>query len=114
MTFGDFTEWLRNGRPPWSAYRAMMSVQLIALDKQPGIIPVGVGKTRRWMMAKCLLQGTSQEAKAACGTEQLDWGVEERIEGGIHAMCILWEEQSREEEWGFLLIDVWNTFNEEK
>ena len=114
MIVGDFTEWMSNGQLPRSAYCAMMSIQMIALYKQPGIIPVGVGKTRRWMMAKCLLQGTRQEAKAACGTEQLAGGVEEGIEGSIHSMRVLWEEQSREEEWMFLLIDARNAFNEEK
>ena len=39
----DFTEWLGNGGPPWAAYRAIMSGRLIALEKQPGIRPVGVG-----------------------------------------------------------------------
>ena len=43
LIVGDFVEWLGNGRPPWAAYRALMSGQLIALDKQPGIRPVRVG-----------------------------------------------------------------------
>ena len=41
----DFVEWLGNGRPPWAAYRALMSGRLIVLNKQPGIRPVGVGET---------------------------------------------------------------------
>ena len=28
-------------------------------------------------------------------------------------MRLLWEEHSLEEDWGFLLIDAWNAFNEE-
>ena len=43
LIVANFTEWLINGRPPWAAYQAMMSVRLIALDKQPGVRPVGVG-----------------------------------------------------------------------
>ena len=35
------------------------------------------------------------------------------IEGAIHAMSVLWEENSQEEDWGFLLIDAHNAFNEE-
>ena len=46
LIVGDFVEWLGNGRSPWSAYRALMSSLLIALDKQPGIRPVGVGEKR--------------------------------------------------------------------
>ena len=64
-------------------------------------------------MLKCLLRVTGHEAKAACGTDQLDRGVEAGIEGGIHAMCVLWEEHSQEKGWGFPLIDAQNVFNEE-
>ena len=28
-------------------------------------------------------------------------------------MCVLWEEHKKEEDWGFLLIDARNVFNEE-
>ena len=52
LIVGDFTEWLRNGRPPWAAYSAMMSSRLIALDKKPGIRPVGVRETWQRLMAK--------------------------------------------------------------
>ena len=90
-----------------------MSGQLIALDKQPGIRPVGVGETWRRLMAKCLMQVTGQETKAACGTSQLSGGVEAGIEVAIHAMLILWEEHSLEEDLGFILIDARNAFNEE-
>ena len=92
MTVWDFTEWLSNGWPPWAAYRAMMSGRLITLDKQPGIRPVRIGKTWRRLMAKCLLQVTGQEAKDACGTEQVAGSVEAGIEGGIQVMCVLWKE----------------------
>ena len=64
-------------------------------------------------MAKCVLRVTGQEAKTACGTEQLVGGVEVGIEGGIHAMHLLWAHHSKEEDWGFLLIDEQNIFNEE-
>ena len=52
MIVSDFTEWLINGWPPWTVYCAMTSSLLIALDKQTGIRPVGVGETWRWMIVK--------------------------------------------------------------
>ena len=88
-----------------------MSGRLIELDKHPGIRPVGVGEIWLRMMAKCLLWVTGQEAKAACGNAQLSRVVEAGIEGGIHAMHVLWEEHSQEKDWGFLLIDTQNAFN---
>ena len=86
---GDFIECIGNGRPPWAAYRALMSGRLIALDKQPGIRPVSVGETWRRLMAKCQLWVTGPEARAAWGTAQLPGEVEAGIEGGIHAMIVL-------------------------
>ena len=65
LIVAELTEWLGNGRPLWAAYRAMMSGQLIALDKQPGVRPVGVGGTWRRLMAKCLIWVTGHEAKDA-------------------------------------------------
>ena len=56
---------------------------------------------------------SGQEAKAACGTEQMAGGVEAGIEGAIHAARIQWAKHSHKEDWGFLLIDVRNAFNEE-
>ena len=79
LIVGDFLEGLGNGRPPWAAYRALMSGRLIALDKQPGIRQVGVGGTWRRLMAKCLLKVARPEAKTACGTTQLAV----RLEAGI-------------------------------
>ena len=68
LIVGDFVEWMGNGRPPWAAYRARMSVWMIALYKQPGIRLVGVGETWRRLMSKCLLRVVRPEAKSACGT----------------------------------------------
>ena len=55
LIVGDFTEWMGNGRLPWTAYRALMSGQLITLNKQPGIRAFGVEETWRILMAKYLL-----------------------------------------------------------
>ena len=60
-----------------------------------------------------LLKVAGPEAKSACGTTQLAGGLEAGIEGAIHAMCVLFEEHRKEEDWGFLLIDARNEFNEE-
>ena len=64
---------------------------MIALDKKPGIRPVGVEETWSRLMAKCILRVTGQEYKDTCGTEHLAGVVEAGIEGGIHAMRLLWE-----------------------
>ena len=92
LIVGDFIEWTSNGRPPWAAYCALMSGRLIALDKQPGIIPIGVGETWCRLMTNCLLKVAGPESKAACSTTQLAGGLEAGIEGAIHAMRVLFKE----------------------
>ena len=108
----EFGEWLSNGRPQWAAYCAMMSGRLIALDISTGIRPVGIGKTWRRLLAKCLLRVTGQDEKAACGTDHIAGGVEAGTEVAIHATRLQWTQHYQEEEWGFLLIDARNVFNE--
>ena len=113
LIVGDFVEWLGNGRPPWDAYRDLMSGRLIALDKQPGIRLVRVEETWRKLIAKCLLRVVGPEAKAAFGMTQIVGGVEAGIEVAIHVMHVLWKEHNKNEYWGFLLIEARNVFNEE-
>ena len=63
------------------------------------------------MLATCVLVVTGAEEKEACGMEQICVGLEAGIEGGIHAVRLLWKQHSQEEEWGFLLIDARNASN---
>jgi hypothetical protein len=44
--------------------------------------------------------------------DQLCAGLEAGIEGGIQAMHLLRDQHASEEEWGFLLVDARNAFNE--
>ena len=108
----EFTSWLANESPPWAAYRALRSGRLVALDKGPGVRPVGIGET--WMRydSKCVLFVAGGEAKDECGVDQLCAGLEAGVEGGIHALRLIWELHAQEENWGFLLVDAKNAFNE--
>ena len=89
---------MAKGRPPWAAYKALMSGRLISLDTRHGIWPVGVGKTWRQILAKCVLLVMGVEAKEACGTEYLCSGLEARIEGGIHEVRLLWQQHAHDED----------------
>ena len=91
---------MANGRPHWMAYRALMSGHLIGLNKCPGVRPVGVGETWRQMMAKCVLVVTGAETKESCGTDQLFGFQYAGIEGGIHAVRLMWQHHAQEEDWG--------------
>jgi hypothetical protein len=44
-SLANFTNWLANNIPPWEAYRAMRAGRLLALDKIPGVRPIGISET---------------------------------------------------------------------
>ena len=77
----ECSEWLANERPPWDAYRLLMSDRLVSLYKCPRVSPVGVSKIWRRMMVKCVLKVVGQEVIEACGTEQLCGRVEAASNG---------------------------------
>ena len=53
-----------------------------------------------------------EEAKETCGVDKLCAGLEKGIEGGgIRAAREGGRKIEDDEEWGFLLVDVRNTFN---
>jgi hypothetical protein len=63
-----------------------MACQLVALDKSPGVRPVGIGEVYRRLMAKCLLKVVGHQATDAAGNLNLCAGLSARIEGAIHAV----------------------------
>jgi len=112
QALGALANWLANADVPWARYRALMSSRLVAIDKNPGVRPVGIGDAICRFIAKCVLEVTKGEAVLACGSDQLCAGLQNGCEAGIHAMRKLFEDMKQEEFWGFLLIDARNAFNE--
>ena len=80
------------GSPPWAAYRAFISGQLITLDKQPGVRPVGVGETWRHLFAKIVCKVTGPEATMACQDKQLCARLKAGIDSTIYGVQALWDE----------------------
>ena len=87
----SLAEWLANTSPPWAAYRALMAARLVALDKCPGVRPVGIGEIVRRLLAKCVLNVVGSQATAAAGNLNLCAGLPAGIEGAVHAMGAPWE-----------------------
>ena len=79
-------DWMANSSPPWAAYRTLMAFRLVALDKRPGVCPVGIGETLRRDLAKLVVRAARNQAKTACGNLQLCAGLEASIEGVTHAV----------------------------
>jgi len=63
-------------------------------------------------MGKCVIELAGAQAKDACGSLQLCTGMEAGIEGAVHASTSMCSDFEDDYEWGFLLIDAKNGFNE--
>ena len=72
--------------PPWAAYRALMACRIVALDKSPGVLPVGIGETLRRSLAKIFMRAAGEQVKTACVNIQLCAGLEAGIEGAKNSV----------------------------
>ena len=82
----SLADWMANSSPPRAAYCALMACRLVALDKRPGVHPVGIGETLRWSLNKLVKRAAGKQVKMACGNLQLCAGLEAGIEEATHAV----------------------------
>jgi hypothetical protein len=64
-----------------------MACRLVALDKEPGTRPVGIGEIYRPLFAKCVLEACGSQATTACGNLNLCADLPAGIEGAVHAVA---------------------------
>jgi hypothetical protein len=101
---------LANNIVPWSDIRGFLSCRLIALDKSPGVRPIGVGETLRRIVGKTVCYLTRDDIEEVCGISQLCCGIKAGIEGAIHATSDMFNEYGCNG-WGVLSVDATNAFN---
>ena len=104
---------LSNSIVPWVNIRGLVANRLIALDKCPGVQPVGVGETLKRVVGKVIWLATKLDAKEVCGgISQLCAGTGAGIEGAsaVHALNQLFEE-NHQNKWGVLMVAAENAFN---
>ena len=87
---------------------ALTACRLMALNKNPGVRPIGIGETVRRILAKAILSITKGDVQEAVGTIQLCAGQLAGIEAGVHATRVLFEDECSE---AALLVDATNAFN---
>ncbi len=86
----------------------LLACRLIALNKNPGVRPIGIGDTARRIMAKAILSVTKQDLQEAAGPMQLFSGQIGGIEAGVHAVQTIFKNKDTE---AVLLVDASNAFN---
>ena len=87
---------------------AFLACRLIALDKCPGVRPIGICETVRRITAKAILSVTKLDLQEAVGSRQLCAGQIAGVEAAIHAMHNLFNNVDTDT---VLLVDASNAFN---
>ena len=85
-----------------------LSCRLIALDKCPGVRPIGVCETPRRIIAKAVLFTTKYDLQDTAGPKQLCAGQIAGIEAAVHAVRSILSHEDTE---AILLVDASNAFN---
>jgi hypothetical protein len=103
VVIAQLSQWLSNGNPPFAAFRAALENRLIAMDKFPGVRPIGIGDVLRRLVAKCVLTGAGHSATTSCGSDQLCAGLRAGTDGAIHGVSALYNElEDSDSDSGFL------------
>ena len=87
---------------------ALVACRLIALNKCPGVRPIGIGEVVRRIIAKAVLLIIKLDILEAAGSLQLCVGQDAGCEAAVHAMRSIYSDPSTE---GVLLVDASNAFN---
>ena len=83
----DMSNYMSNSSPPWYSYRNMMACPLVALDKRPGVLPIGIGETLQRYIANLVMRAEGDQARTVCGSLQMCAGLEAGIEELTHAVA---------------------------
>ena len=86
----------------------LMACRLIALDKCPGVRPIGICETPRRIIAKAVLFAIKGDFREATGSLQLCAGQIAGIEAAFHSMRSIFASEDTET---ILVVDASNAFN---
>ena len=101
---------LSNSIVSWCDVRSLVACRLVALDKCPGVRPIGIGETLRRIIGKAICLVTGPDIEDVCGADQLCAGVQAGIKRAVYAINDLFQEHY-DDEWEVLMMDASNAFN---
>ena len=87
---------------------SLLCCRLIALDKCPGVRPIGIGEVPRRIIAKAILSVVRDDIQEAVGSSQLCAGQIAGVEAAAHAIRDAYKDVETE---AVLLVDASNAFN---
>ena len=87
---------------------AFVACRLIALNKNPGVRPIGIGETSRRIICKAILTILHYDILDVTGVEQLCTGIDSGCEAAVHTIRNMSKDEGIE---GLLLVDASNAFN---
>ena len=90
------------------ALRPFTACRLIALNKCPGVRPIGIGEIVRRIIGRAIISIIRDEIQAVAGTVQLCAGQEARGEAAVHAIKPVFESPDAD---AVILVDATNAFN---
>ena len=91
-----------------SGLSAFVAGRLMALDKSPGVRPIGIGEVARRIICKAILSIINPDILEAAGPLQLCAGHDSGCEAAVHTIRHLYSDSNIE---GLLLVDASNAFN---
>ena len=87
---------------------SLANSRIIALNKNPGIRPIGIGEVLRRLMGKVVASTLKKDVQISVGPLQTCTGLKSGSEAAVHAMREYFDTEECE---GILLIDAENAFN---
>jgi hypothetical protein len=88
--------------------KPLVKCRLIALDKCPGVRPIGIGEVSRCVINKAILSVIQEDIREVIGSKQLCVGQKSGCEAAVHAIKEIFKRDTTDE---ILLVDASNDFN---
>ena len=92
VEMAEWASWIGCTKPDYAKIRALNNVRLLAVDKEPGVRPLGCGEIWMRLISGTILDQCKERARDACNNVQLCAGLQAGIEGATHAMLEIFPE----------------------